>query len=80
MKYVVKPGDTLSKIAQEFYGDTNRWREIYEANRDQIENPNLIRAGWELAIPGVGKEESKEEAQPDTGTAYDKKIAGSLAE
>jgi nucleoid-associated protein YgaU len=74
MKYVVKSGDTLSKIAQEFYGDANRWREIVEANKDQIENPSLIRAGWELEIPGVGEEESKKEPKRDTGSAYDRKI------
>jgi nucleoid-associated protein YgaU len=61
MKYVVKSGDTLSKIAKEVYGDANRWREIFEANKDQIENPNLIRPGWELSIPGIGQEEEKEE-------------------
>jgi nucleoid-associated protein YgaU len=53
MKYVVKSGDTLSKIAKEFYGDGNRWREIFEANKDQIENPSQIRPGWELLIPGL---------------------------
>jgi nucleoid-associated protein YgaU len=49
--YVVKPGDTLSKIAKEFYGDANRWPEIYEANKDQIENPNLIHPDQEFIIP-----------------------------
>jgi nucleoid-associated protein YgaU len=57
MKYVVKSGDTLSKIAKEFYGDGNRWREIFDANRDQIENPDLIRPGWELLIPGLADEQ-----------------------
>lgn len=61
MKYVVKSGDTLSKIAKDLYGDGNRWREIFEANKEQIENPNLIRPGWELLIPGLeDKEEEKE--------------------
>jgi nucleoid-associated protein YgaU len=59
MKYVVKLGDTLSKIAEQVYGDANRWREIYEANKDQIENPNQIRAGWELVIPGLGGDEEE---------------------
>jgi nucleoid-associated protein YgaU len=63
MKYVVKSGDTLSKIAKEFYGDANRWREILKANKDQIENPNLIRPGWELVIPGVGEEEDGEKPE-----------------
>ena len=49
--YVVKAGDNLSKISQEVYGKAGRWREIYEANKDQIENPNLIRPGWKLRIP-----------------------------
>jgi nucleoid-associated protein YgaU len=80
MKYVVKAGDTLSKIAQEVYGDGNRWREIFEANKEQIENPSLIRAGWELDIPGTGEEEDEKKAKPDRGGAYDKKIAGSQAE
>ena len=49
--YVVKPGDTLSGIAQQMYGKAGRWREIYEANRDVIKKPNLIRPGWKLRIP-----------------------------
>jgi nucleoid-associated protein YgaU len=61
MKYVVKSGDTLSKIARELYGDANRWREIYEANKERIESPNVIRPGWELIIPGLDDEEEKKE-------------------
>jgi nucleoid-associated protein YgaU len=49
--YVVQPGDSLSKIAKEVYGDANRWREILEANQDQIKDPSMIRPGWELRIP-----------------------------
>jgi nucleoid-associated protein YgaU len=64
MKYVVKSGDTLSKIAKKLYGDANRWREIFEANKEQIENPNLIRPGWELVIPGLeGDEDEDQEAK-----------------
>jgi nucleoid-associated protein YgaU len=65
MKYVVKSGDTLSKIAKDLYGDANRWREIFKANEEQIENPNLIRAGWELLIPGIEDDEEEKEAKPD---------------
>ncbi|NLF11707.1 MAG: LysM peptidoglycan-binding domain-containing protein [Anaerolineaceae bacterium] len=50
--YVVKSGDTLSGIAKSVYGNAGRWREIFEANKDVIENPNLIRPGWKLRIPG----------------------------
>ena len=49
--YVVKPGDTLSGIAKSVYGKAGRWPEIFEANKDVIENPNLIRPGWKLRIP-----------------------------
>jgi uncharacterized protein YidB (DUF937 family) len=49
--YVVVAGDSLSKIAKRFYGDANRWRRIFEANRDQIENPDLIHPGQKLRIP-----------------------------
>jgi nucleoid-associated protein YgaU len=49
--YVVKEGDSLSKIAKEILGDASRWKEILEANKDQIKDPNLIRVGQELRIP-----------------------------
>ncbi len=49
--YVVKAGDSLSKIAQGIYGDLNRWRDIYEANKDKIANPDAIEVGQELIIP-----------------------------
>jgi nucleoid-associated protein YgaU len=49
--YVVQPGDSLSKIAKAVYGDANRWKEIFEANKEQLTDPNLIRPGQELRIP-----------------------------
>jgi nucleoid-associated protein YgaU len=49
--YVVQRGDSLSKIAKQFYGDASEWRRIYEANRDLIKDPNLIQPGWKLTIP-----------------------------
>ena len=49
--YVVVAGDSLSKIAQREYGDMNQWRRIYEANKDQISNPDLIHPGQKLRIP-----------------------------
>jgi nucleoid-associated protein YgaU len=48
-KYVVKAGDSLSKIAKEQLGDAKRWSEIQKLNK--IENPNLIRVGQELVLP-----------------------------
>jgi nucleoid-associated protein YgaU len=49
--YVVVSGDSLSKISKQYYGDANQWRKIYEANRDQIKNPDLIHPGQKLIIP-----------------------------
>ncbi len=49
--YEVQAGDTLGKIAKQFYGDGGRWREIYEANRDTIQNPDLIQVGQKIRIP-----------------------------
>jgi nucleoid-associated protein YgaU len=49
--YIVQPGDTLSKIAQSLYGDARLWNLIFEANRDKLTNPSLIRVGMELRIP-----------------------------
>ncbi|MCC7440180.1 MAG: LysM peptidoglycan-binding domain-containing protein [Bdellovibrionales bacterium] len=48
--YGVKQGDTLMKIAFEYYGDLYRWKEIYEANRDKISDPNMIPAGTTLKV------------------------------
>lgn len=49
--YTVAKGDTLSKIAKQFYGNANQWRAIYEANKGTIKNPDLIQPGWVLTIP-----------------------------
>jgi len=49
--YTVVTGDSLSKIAKRYYGDANQWQKIFDANRDQIKNPDLIRPGQTLKIP-----------------------------
>lgn len=49
--YTVQAGDTLSKIAKQFYGNANDYNRIFEANRDKLENPDKIRVGQQLAIP-----------------------------
>lgn len=54
--HTVEKGDNLSKIAEEYLGDASKWREIYEANKDILSNPNLIYVGQELVIPGVSDE------------------------
>lgn len=47
--YEVQPGDSLSKIAAKYPGLT--WKDIFEANKDTIKNPDLIHPGQELTIP-----------------------------
>lgn len=49
--YVVRPGDTLSGLAQRFLGSTRRYRELYEANRDVLSDPDRLRQGMVLRIP-----------------------------
>ena len=49
--YTVQRGDSLSKIAKEFYGDASKWRRIYEANRDIIRDPDLIYPDQVFKIP-----------------------------
>ena len=49
--YTVKAGDSLSKIARHLYGDGDKWKTIWEANKDSIKNPDLIHPGQVLTIP-----------------------------
>jgi len=49
--YTVKSGDSLSKIAKQFYGDAGKWKKIHAANADKIPNPDLIHPGLQLTIP-----------------------------
>lgn len=50
--YTVKAGDNLSRIARLTYGDSRGWKAIYEANREIIADPELLRPGWVLTLPG----------------------------
>ena len=50
-QYVVKVGDTLSKLAERFYNSTSKWEKIFEANRENLKNPNYIYVGMKLVIP-----------------------------
>jgi len=49
--YEVEPGDSLSKIAKNEYGDASKWPQIFEANKDQLKDPNKIFPGQKLTIP-----------------------------
>jgi nucleoid-associated protein YgaU len=49
--YTVQPGDSLSKISKQFYGDANKYMKIFEANKDKLSDPDKIKAGMDLLIP-----------------------------
>jgi nucleoid-associated protein YgaU len=49
--YEVQAGDSLSKIAERFYGDKMLYPKIFEANRDVLDNPDKIEIGQKLRIP-----------------------------
>ena len=49
--YTVKSGDTLSAIARDHLGDANAYTKIFEANRDQLSDPDKIKPGQVLKIP-----------------------------
>jgi LysM repeat protein len=49
--HTVASGDTLSKLARQYYGDANLYMQIFEANKDQLKDPNLIKVGQKLRIP-----------------------------
>ncbi|MSS10472.1 bifunctional metallophosphatase/5'-nucleotidase [Clostridium sp. WB02_MRS01] len=50
--YTVKNGDSLSRIAKRELGSYDRWKDIYEANKDKIKDPNVLSVGIQLVIPG----------------------------
>lgn len=49
--YIVRRGDTLTRIATRMYEDSTQWRRIYEANRGILQTPESLREGQELVIP-----------------------------
>lgn len=51
IKYTVKKGDCLWNLAKELYGDAQKWPLIYQANRAEIKNPDLIYPGQIFIIP-----------------------------
>ena len=63
--YTVQSGDTLSRIAAKTLGDSKRWKEIYEANRDALGNdPGALEVGQSLKIPGKGGATKPAAAKP----------------
>ena len=52
--HVVTTGESLRKIALEYYGDAKKWRVIYEANLSRIIDPKKIKVGQKFIIPHLG--------------------------
>ena len=50
-RHTIAPGDTLSKLAQQYYGNRARWRDIYAANRDVMKSETDLKTGMVLKIP-----------------------------
>lgn len=53
--YLIEKGDNLSKIAKKFYGDANKYPEIFAANKEVIKDPDLIFPGQKIRIPEIQK-------------------------
>jgi len=49
--HIVKKGETLSSIAKQYYGNANRWRDIWKANKDVVPDPKKLKVGTRLVIP-----------------------------
>lgn len=52
--YTIEKGDTLSKIAKEHLGSANAWKQIFEANRDVLDDPDRIFPGQVIKLPAQG--------------------------
>ena len=50
-RHTVKSGETLGKIAVQYYGKASKYQDIFKANSDILKNPDLIHPGQELIIP-----------------------------
>lgn len=50
-RHTVKSGETLGKIAKQYYGDASKYQKIFAANTDKLKDPNLIYPNQELVIP-----------------------------
>lgn len=67
--YVVQAGDSLWSIAKKYYGDGSKCNVIYNANKDKIKNPNLIKVGQKLKIPSTDEFSKYSTALPVTKTS-----------
>ncbi|QWX84704.1 LysM peptidoglycan-binding domain-containing protein [Cellulophaga sp. HaHaR_3_176] len=52
-RHTVKSGESLSKIAKQYYGDAMKYTKIFEANTNILKNPDVIQPDQELVIPNL---------------------------
>jgi LysM repeat protein len=71
--YTVKSGDTLKKISKKFYGDPEKYKIIYNANLNIIDDPGLIKPGWRLKIPELDAKDYKKEIEALESTVKQQK-------
>ena len=50
-KHIVKKNDSLVRISKQYYGTTSKWRRIYDANREKISDPDVLKLGVCLVVP-----------------------------
>jgi len=49
--HTVESGESLSKISKHYYKDANKFMQIFNANKDQLKNPDMIKVGQKIKIP-----------------------------
>jgi nucleoid-associated protein YgaU len=65
--YTIEKGDTLSAISKRFYGKAKYWHQIYEANRDTIEDPDRIFPGQTIKLPAIDLDGDGDLDDPSVG-------------
>jgi LysM repeat protein len=80
--YTVRPGDTLSSIAQRFYGNSADWTWLYHVNKSKVSNPNNIYVGEKLQVPydppANAASYAPKHAKATTLTSSARKLSGTL--
>ena len=65
--YTIEKGDTLSAVSKRFYGKAKFWRQIFEANRDTIEDPDRIFPGQTIKLPAIDVDGDGDLDDPSAG-------------
>jgi LysM repeat protein len=76
--YTVQPGDTLSSIAQRFYGHSADWSFLYQVNKSVLSNPNVIFPGQKLDVPAAAPAHTPKHARSTVLTSSTT-LAGTLS-